>query len=59
MSLFVLFTKHPPPHLVVVELAVLQVGRGGDGAHAGVGVVVRVLAHAVWETLLEGGRGGE
>lgn len=40
-------------YLIVVKLAVLQVGRGGDGAHTCVGVVVRVLAHTVWETLLE------
>lgn len=45
----------PGTNLVVVELAVLQVGREGDGPHAGVRVVVRVLAHAVRETLL--GRG--
>lgn len=43
-------------YLVVVELAVLQTDRGGDSAHAGVGVVEAILAHAVWETLLwEGG----
>lgn len=40
-------------HLVIVELAVLQVGRRGDCAHTCVGVVVRVLTHTVWETLLD------
>ena len=39
-------------YLVIVKLAVLQVGRGGDAAHAGVGVIEGVLAHAVGETLL-------
>ena len=40
-------------YLVIVKLAVLEVGGGGDAAHAGVGVVEGVLAHAVGETLLE------
>lgn len=39
-------------YLIVIKLAVLQADRGGDSAHAGVGVVEGVLAHAVWETLL-------
>lgn len=39
-------------YLVVIKLAVLHVGRGGDAAHAGVRVVVGVLTHTVWETLL-------
>lgn len=39
-------------YLVILELAVLQVGRGGDCAHTRVGVVVRILTHAVGETLL-------
>lgn len=38
--------------LVILELAVLQVGRGGDRAHTRVGVVVRILTHTVRETLL-------
>lgn len=40
-------------HLVIVKLAVLQVGGGGDCAHTGVGVVVRVLTNTIWETLLK------
>lgn len=40
-------------YLVVIELAVLQVGRGGDGAHTGISVVVRVLTHTVWEAFLQ------
>lgn len=40
-------------NLIIVEFAVLQVGRRGDGAHTRVCVVVRVLTHTVWETLLE------
>lgn len=43
-------------YLIIVKLTVLQVGRGGDGAHTCVGVVVRVLAHTVWETILEKGQ---
>lgn len=39
-------------YLIVIKFAVLQVGRAGDGAHTGVSVVVRVLTHTVWETLL-------
>ena len=39
-------------YLVIVKLAVLEVGGGGDAAHAGVGVVEGVLAHTVGETLL-------
>lgn len=39
-------------YLIIVKLAVLQVGSGGDCAHTRIGVVVRVLTHTVWETLL-------
>lgn len=39
-------------YLIVIKLAVLQADRGGDSAHTSVGVVVGVLAHTVWETLL-------
>lgn len=59
-------TKLPPPspnrlwntkpsleYLAVCKLAVLQVLTGGDGPHAGVGVVVGVFTHAVWEALLD------
>lgn len=41
-----------PPYLVVVEVAVLQVDRGGDGAHARIGVVVGILTHTVGKTFL-------
>lgn len=40
-------------NLIVVEVAVLKVDRGGDGAHARIGVVGGVLTHAVGKTLLE------
>lgn len=39
-------------YLIVIKLAVLQADRGGDSAHTSVGVVVGILAHTVWETLL-------
>lgn len=41
------------PHLIVVEVAVLKVDRGGDGAHARIGVVAGVLTHTVRKTLLK------
>lgn len=39
-------------HLIVVEVAVLKVDSGGDGANARIGVVVGVLTHTVRKTLL-------
>lgn len=40
-------------YLVVRKLAVLQVGSAAEGPDAGIGVVVGVFAHTVWETLLK------
>lgn len=40
-------------YLTVCKLAVLQVLPAAEGPDAGVGVVVGVFAHAVWETLLD------
>ena len=46
-----LVTKQFSPfYLVVIKLAVLEVGRGGDGTNAGVRVVEGVLTHTVRET---------
>lgn len=45
-------------HLAVRELAVLHVQLAVEGPDAGVSVVVGVLAHAVWETLLGEARVG-
>lgn len=39
-------------YLVVIKFTVLHVGWGGHAAHTSVSVVVRILTHAVWETLL-------
>ncbi len=40
-------------YLAVCKLAVLKVVFAVEGPDAGVGVVVGVFAHAVWETLLK------
>lgn len=40
-------------YLIIIKLAVLQVCRGGDSAHTGIGVVIRVLTNTVWETFLK------
>lgn len=43
---------HMPTHLSVCKLAVLQVVFS-QGPNTGIGVVVGILTHTVWETLLE------
>lgn len=43
---------HTHTHLTVCKLAVLQVVFN-QGPNTGIGVVVGVLTHTVWETLLE------